>query len=371
MNEQETKDFKPIEHRTDRDIVQSYIFTFARYELTLFEKRIIYNMIYDRQIQDYVRESIENRKNGKNAPFFPSLVGFKMPLDKITQNKGTYQEVKKAFVSLASKGFEYEDNNTWKFLNFIVLPKIQKGEGVVYFQVPFEVYKAITEISRGYRQFSLDIVLSLRSVYSQRFYEMFSRQDNSMHQTITKKIDDIKKLFKLENKYTVTKMFVQRVIEPAKKELDQKANYSFEYELQKSLGSRKYDIIIFKVYHIQENEIRNEELIENRTKAIISKEMKISNILFNGLLELGFYDDEIMKNFYLLFIIEQLYIKRYGKDKYLDVLFAKLDELKERALRQDRDNWKRYVIGTLGKIERVENDKDRALAIALKANKNF
>ena len=371
MEEPEKKDYTPIEQRTDRDIVQSYIFTFARYgELTMCEKQILYNMIYDKQIQDYVRESITNRKNGKELPTLPNCVGFMMPLSKITQNKGTYQDVKNAFVSLAKKGFEYEDNRTWKYLSFIVLPKIKKWEGVAYFQVPNEVYKVITEISRGYRQFSLDVALSLKSVYSMRFYEMFSRQDQTK-EPIKRKIEDIKRLFRLEDKYTANGMFIKRVLEPAKKELDEKANYSFDYELQKSLGSRKYDIIIFRVYHIPENEIKNEELTENRVKAIVSKVIKISNPIYKAMIDMGFEDEEIYKNIYTLYVFEDVW-KRQPKGNSLNELLSKFDEIKNRALSKDRGNWKGYFFGTLKRIAKIENGKerDKALAIALKNDKN-
>ena len=82
--------------------------------------------------------------------------------------------------------------------------------------------------------------------------------------------------------------------------------------------------------------------------------------------EIGIEESGIISNLYTLYIIEQLYWRRVGaKVKGTALLISKIDELKERALRNDRDNWIGYVIGTLKKIEKIENEKDRAEKIAL------
>ena len=63
MEENENKEFYPIIHREDRELVQSYILTFARYNFDVYEKRIMYYIIYDKKIQDYIRNYIHELKN--------------------------------------------------------------------------------------------------------------------------------------------------------------------------------------------------------------------------------------------------------------------------------------------------------------------
>ena len=69
MEEKETNEFCPIIHREDRELVQSYILTFARYNFDVYEKRIMYYIIYDKKIQDYIRHYIHDLKN--KQPYKP------------------------------------------------------------------------------------------------------------------------------------------------------------------------------------------------------------------------------------------------------------------------------------------------------------
>ena len=198
-----------------------------------------------------------------------------------------------------------------------------------------------------------------------RFYEMFSRQDKGENNGyFTKTIEELKELFGLTDKYENNTMFVKRIVETAKKELDENANFSFTYKVQKSLTSKKLDEIQFHVYHIPENETNN-ELKENRVKAEMGKYIRLSPTLYEYLQEIGVSETGINSNLYTLYIVEQLYWRRSGKAKGTAILITKIDELKERALRLDRDNWVGYIIGTLKKIEKIEDEKDRAEKIAL------
>lgn len=369
MEEQELKTTLPIVHRNDRELVQSYILTFARYNFDVYEKRIMYYIINDKRIQSYVREQIENLKN--NTPMkspFHGMTEYVISMKDIAMQKGEYQRYKEALVSLSDKSFQVEnkEKKRWIKRSFVANPTIDLFEGYVSFYVHEDIIRIIAAIEHGYRQFDFHIAFRLKSTYSMRFYEMFSRQDKGENNGFfTKSISELKELFGLTEKYENNTMFIKRVIEPAKKELDELANFSFDYKTTKSIKSRKADEIQFHVYHIPENE-KNDGLKENKMKATLSKYIKISPTLYEYLQEIGIEESGIISNLYTLYIIEQLYWRRVGaKVKGTALLISKIDELKERALRNDRDNWIGYVIGTLKKIEKIENEKDRAEKIAL------
>lgn len=370
MTEEEKKEYTPIEQRTDRELVQSYIFTFSKQTFNVWEKKIMYHIIYDKQLQDYVRGRIEEgiKKNDKRV-LFTGTTSYKIPLKQLSNDSGDYKRIKSAFADLAKKGFEYtEKDGTWRQRTFIAFPTIDPYEGCAYFVIHDDIIKIIAAIEKGYRQFNFDIALSLESSYSMRFYEMFSRQDKGeTNGYIKREINELKELLGVTG-YTQTYMFVKRIIEPAKKELDQKANFSFDYKLLKSYGSRKSDIIEFHVYHIPENEIKNEALLENRVKAEMSKYIRISQRLWDFLIEVGFTDKGIQSNIYTFYIAEkEVYRQRAKGDKEqaTNILIQQIIDLKTKALKAgERENPNAYIVGTLKKIMNTDISKERAEKIA-------
>jgi hypothetical protein len=371
MTDQEKKGYTPIDQRTDRELVQSYIFTFTKQTFNVWEKRIMYNIIYDRQVQDYVRARIEEgiKKNDKRI-LFTGTTSYKIPLSKISEDSGDYKRIKCAFSELAKKQFEYTDKQgVWRQRSFIAFPTIDPYEGCAYFVIHDDIIKIIAAIEKGYRQFNFDIALSLETSYAMRFYEMFSRQDKGENNGYQKRtIEELKELLGVSG-YKQSYMFVRRVLDPAKKELDEKANFSFDYELLKSFGSRKADVIQFHVYHIPENEIKNEALDDNRGKALLQKYVRISKKLWDYLLEIGFTEKGIESNKVTLYIAESdVYLKRANgdKEKATNILMVQLDTLKERALKAgERENPQGYIIGTLKKIMNTDISEERAKKLAL------
>ncbi len=370
MSNNEKNNF-PTSLKEERELVQSYILTFAKYNFDVYEKRVMYYILKSRTIQDYVREQIESYKTRKKTTPFTGTQEIVISLGDLAIYKGEYDRYKDAFKTLSQKGFEIEDKSKkrWAWRSFFAYPTIDLFGGYISTYIHADFIKVIAAIEHGYRKFDFNIAFNLKSVYAMRFYEMISRQDKGTYNGyFTRTIDDLKEIFGLSDKYTNNTMFVKRVIEPAKKELDENANYSFDYKLQKgdvTRKSRKKDEIEFHVYYIPEND-KNEKLKENREKAILSKYIKISSTLYEYLQEIGIDESGINSNLYTFYVIEQIYFRRSTtKIKATSDLILKIDELKERALKHDRDNWVGYVIGTLKKIEKIENEKDRAEKIAL------
>ena len=259
----------------------------------------------------------------------------------------------------------YKERKIWISRSFISNPTIDMFDGYVTFFVHEDIIRIIAAIEHGYRQFDFNIAFKLKSSYSMRFYEMFSRQDKGDNNGyVTKTIEELKELFGLTDKYENNTMFIKRIVETAKKELDENANFSFTYKVQKSLTSKKLDEIQFHVYHIPENETNN-QLKENRVKAEMTKYIRLSPEFYGYLGEIGISETGINSNIYTLYIVEQMYCRRSGKNKGRLELMAKIDEIKERALRLDRDNWVGYIIGALKKIEKIEDEKNKAEKIAL------
>lgn len=111
------------------------------------------------------------------------------------------------------------------------------------------------DFSKGYRKYELKTAMQFESVYAMRFYELMSGQEKPLSYTI----EHLKEMFGIENKYKFVKDFIKYVVETAKKELDEKSPYSFEYKINKQ-GKKLHSITFYPVIKPE----HRDELLEQR-----------------------------------------------------------------------------------------------------------
>ncbi len=245
-------------------VIQTYILTTAKYDFSVFEKRILYYCVYVAQecLQGEKLEGLtfdKLRKKPKKE--------ITMPIKYILQGEEDHNHmaVKNALLALMDKKIVFENSSIWGAMHLISDPIIKKYDKVVTFEVSNIIWRCILDFSRGFHAFELQVAMKFKSVYSMRFYEYVSNPKKEFHPTLA--IDDIKRWFCIEDKYKETKDFIKRVIEPAKKDLDEKAPWSFDYEKIKLPGNRKYTHIkiIPKRCPQNENKKLQASLEERRT----------------------------------------------------------------------------------------------------------
>jgi plasmid replication initiation protein len=140
-----------------------------------------------------------------------------------------YTRVKQALLSLQKKIFTYEDEKEWISISIIALPKIKKRSSVVSFQIDSHIWDCCLDFSKGFRKYELATAMKFKSVYSMRFYELLSGQKTKLIYPL----EQLKEMFKVQDKYAKTNDFVRKVIEPAKNELDELSPYTFEWSANK------------------------------------------------------------------------------------------------------------------------------------------
>ena len=204
-----------------------------------------------------------------------------------------HKVVKDALTRLSQKYFIYEVDDIWEKINIVVFPKIQKRSSTVSFTIHPKIWDCMLDFSKGFRKYELKTAMSFESVYSMRFYELLSGQTNPISYTI----EYLKDRFQIVDKYKQINDFVKRVIEPAKKELDEKSPYTFEYKINKT-GRKFTSITFFPIYQAQN---RDEDL---ETKAL-QKQISPSSYLDRNVREylktqFGFSDMELKQNIDLL-----------------------------------------------------------------------
>ena len=320
---------------TNKELVQSYVLTTAKYDFSIDEKRILYRIVETLQAKilglklkyDY---SIQKDLMGDTEFIMPIRVFLK------DHNSKNYETVKKALISLRRRDIEYEDEEEWAVYGIIEKPTIKKYDSLVKITVSPLLLSAFLNFAKGYRKYELETAMKFKSVYSMRFYELFSGQKKPISFTIEK----LKQMFKLENKYKATRDFIKWVIKVAHEELKEESPYWFEYKINK-LGKKYHSITFIPVY----NPNKRDEILEQKAlQKNLSLRWELPSVAIKYLKEnFAFTDTEIRNN-----------IEIFKGYHITSDLMNKLAYLRKYC--ESKKNPKGYVIGALKKeLEDIEN----------------
>lgn len=314
----------------NKELIQSYIFTAAKYDFTAYEKRIMYRLV------ECAQKEIEGIKIKDNMhKIKPVQLGreITLPTASILRNEKdeNYTIAKKAFLSLCEKVVIYEDADYWTATQIIAKPKISKKEGTVTFLVFDEIWNCILDFTKGYRKYELAIAMKFKSVYAMRFYELMSGQKKPLF-VLLEGPDGLRERFSLQGKYERVNDFKRYVIDVAKKELDEHSPYSFVAKEEKE-GRKVIGWTLFPVFY----ENREDSALQEQARmAKVTARLQLGNNVYDYLkFSFDFKSDEINKNKKIL--IE-------GQNRIPDFV-GFLGELKKGA--RLAENPKGYVIGAI------------------------
>ena len=347
---------------SSKDLIQSYIITVIKYDFSVYEKRILYRIIECFQYQ------LEGKKLDKNFSIDKDMHGdveITLPISSllIEEEDNNYSRIKKALISLERKNFAYEDLKEWGIIRLVERPRILKYKHNIRLHLHPIIYKVLLDFSKGFRKYELKTSMSFRSVYAMRFYELLS----GIKKPISYNIENLKLMFQLENKYKLVKDFIAFVIEPAKKELDLKAPFSFSYKLQyetsrEQRGRKKIIAITFTpIYHPDKRnqvlEYKNEYENLDLTKILVPEEKEI-------LITLGFSERELGVKYYSL--LQEI---NNAKKKGIQIMTSTLIEYAQKAkhprrymimaLRKNIKIWKEKLLNKQNKFEYILEDKEK------------
>jgi len=324
----------------EKELIQSYILTTAKYDYKVFEKRIFYRIIEQFQ---YLIEGKELNKKYSLIRNNDDSYKIKIPYNsllKSTDDKN-HKQFKNALKSLESKSFEYEDDDLWELVRLIEKPKAYKRNEYVEFDINPRVVEVLINFAKGFRKLRLDIALSFETTYAMRFYELISEQKKPINYSI----ENLKKMFLIENKYNDTNNFIKRVVDSAKKELDEKSPYTFYYDKIKT-GKKITSLRFIPIYQPQfDSEIIQKK---NLNKLLSNRWFIPKNIEDYLKYNFEFTEKELSNN---LNLFEVLY-----NNLSEEILLDFLTELREPSTYAD--NRKGFIIGALKKrAEQLLDDK--------------
>lgn len=208
------------------DIKQSFIMAISRVRLSLYEQRILIKVI------EFGQDRLKGlwlKQNLKRLDHDYDNVRISVPVKYLlSEGSQHYEQVYDAARSLCSRRFEFEDDErkVWCVTSLIYNVQLKKRSGLLSFYVSRVFFDVLFDFSRGYCQCDLATVLSLPSAFAVRFYILM----NGQHTKIIYGINYLKEMFGVADKYAQTADFIKKVVEPAKRALDDAGCNSFTYE---------------------------------------------------------------------------------------------------------------------------------------------
>ena len=136
----------------NKEIIQSYILTTAKYDFSVYEKRILYRII------ELNQNLIEGKKLNEKYIVDSNNQGditYTLPISLFLKDddKSNHKEVKKALENLKKKELTYEDDKIWASLSIIANPKIMKYSEKVTFTIDKMINDALINFSKGFKKY--------------------------------------------------------------------------------------------------------------------------------------------------------------------------------------------------------------------------
>lgn len=236
-------------------ILQDNALTTARYEMTALEKNIMYSVMS--QIEDtdlaskYYKISINN-------------------ISKFTARRVRHDDFESAIQRLLTRDFTIKKADGKNLQITFISSAEYDTDGSVEIGIDLKMRPYLFALKKNFTSFGLEVAMSLNSKYSKRLYEMLCQFRSTGLLRLT--VKELKDRFQLigpdgEEQYARWSSFENNVLKTAQAEINEKANFEFDYELRKQ--GRKIAAIDFL--------FRKEPASEPQTTVIQPKSVDINN----------------------------------------------------------------------------------------------
>lgn len=144
--------------------------------------------------------------------------------------KTKYTAVPKITKELMKKVFEIEEDDTLIQTAWLSSATYKKGSGMVELEFSPRLKPYMLKLHGLFTQYKLSNILSMKSKYSPRIYEILKCNEFKQQGFIELEVDELRKLLKAENIYPLYANFKQKLLLVAQKELKEKTDISFTFD---------------------------------------------------------------------------------------------------------------------------------------------
>ena len=232
-------------------LAQDNVLTQSKQNFKVIEKRCLYKIIHEVR-----RQYIDTNKGQKN-PFGDMMVDIEP--SELAQLGDELKDVFNALRNLRNRDVIIQNDEVDVATGWILEAKYYKKKNLYSVKVSGDIMPYLVELAANFTTYDLTVAISLKSTYSQRFYEFCSQYKNRENKTFFYSVEKLREMLMLEDKYTLTADFRRNVLEVAQKELKEaydngQCDLWFEYAV-KDTDKRKILSYFFFV-HTREDEER-------------------------------------------------------------------------------------------------------------------
>jgi len=218
---------KLIQVSGDLEVKKADVIVRARYKLNPLSLKFITSLIAGLKRGDDVNELYQFKVKD-----FKELTGLK--------RKDLYWAVKESLKELLEKPIyipkgKDENDNSFLMLNWVASAEYKEGEGIVEFEISNKLRPYLLEAQKKFLKYRLENILSLRSSYSIRMYEilkdwfeMYSRYGSKAEKIIS--IKEFREILEIPRSYQYSSGIKLRILNKSKKELEEHTDIIFDYE---------------------------------------------------------------------------------------------------------------------------------------------
>lgn len=249
------------------ELVQSFLLSVTRVRLSLYEQRILTKIVehgqgvikgLSKQQYKYITNPFDNEK-------------ITLPIRYILSD-GTkdYKKVIQACQALMNRKFEFYEPRTKTYYTDTIIHNVIHiaGTGKVSFMVSRVLYDVMFNFELGYKNYDLEEALSLPTPYAVRMYVLLNNQTKPLEW----RIDKLKEMFGVSDKYGQTADFIKKVIEPARLALVNNKTNGFTYakirEGNKVVSLRFFPVKVEKQEEIMYKDLTREQLTQYKAVQI-------------------------------------------------------------------------------------------------------
>lgn len=216
------------------DIIQNV--TKRKYELSMMEQKIL----------GYIISMIKPMEITQKQPIYSyefDILNFCQICGIDFKSGRNYENVRNGLKKLADNSFWIQDGDDELLFQWITTPRIRKKDGTIIVKISDDVMPYLCELQNNFTEYELYQILALKHSYSIGLYELMKSYAYRKHIVIT--IEEIKKYFSIENKYTEYKNFRRKIIEPAIEEINEYTDLNVQWQPVRK--GRNYHAIEFYI----------------------------------------------------------------------------------------------------------------------------
>ncbi len=202
----------------------------AKFDISAVQMKIFLHMI----------ASIDQAKD--SIPIIKITVKDFQKLTGINSNN-IYAYVEKEAMKMREKRIFFSNNKITFDANLISAFVYYKDEGYFTLEIPQALHPFLLQIKENFTVLDIRNILQLDSIYAMRFYEFCKEYER--FGKFKFEVEELKNILGLSNRYKNYFDFKKKVIEQARKELEQNAEIYFEFKELKN--GKKVEVIEFTI----------------------------------------------------------------------------------------------------------------------------